>query len=86
MTNLFLDFSKPAGAEVSEAIEHVHANGGDAERFADRVAEVFAEATARIAQEVADSTDGKPWQRTHEGASVRYAQPVYRLDVETATK
>ena len=33
-----------------------------------------------------DSGDGKPWQRTHEGASIRYSQPVYRLDVETATK
>ncbi|MBC8141621.1 MAG: hypothetical protein H7Y38_09305 [Armatimonadetes bacterium] len=83
---LNLDFARAAQAEVSAAIEYVRANGGDAERFADRVSEVLKEATARLAEEVADSDDGKPWQRTHAGASITYSQPVYRLDVETATK
>ena len=43
---LYLDFADPVDAEVSAAIESVRATGGDAERFADRVAEAFTEAAA----------------------------------------
>lgn len=83
---LYLDFARAAQAELSGAIEYVRVSGGDAERFADRIAQALQEAAARFAQEVAGSADGKPWQPVHEAASIRYAQPVYRLDVETATK
>ena len=84
--SLRLDFARAAQAEVSAAIEYARSNGSDAERFADRVAQVLTEATARLAEEAAANENGKPWQRAHEGASIHYSQPVYRLDVETATK
>jgi len=86
MNTLYLDFSEPAGAEVSAAIEYIRASGGDAERFTERVAQVLEDAAARLTEEVAANENGKPWQRAHEGASIHYSQPVYRLDIETATK
>ncbi len=86
MTPLYLDLSKPALAEVSAAMEYVRATGGDAEAFAARVAQLFREAAASLAEEVADNDTGKPFDQPDAAASIRYSQPVYRLRIETATK
>ncbi len=82
---MYIDFAGPAQAEVSGAIEYIRAEGGDADQFADRVARVFRGAAARLAEEVAANT-GKPFDQTDGPASIRWAQPVYRLRVDTATK
>ncbi len=85
---LFFDFSRPAQAELSAAGEYVRHDRGDgaAEMFGERVAEVLAKATARVAEEIVDNETGKPFDKIDEAASVHWAQPVYRLSIETATK
>ena len=87
MKPLFLDFTDPAEAEMSEAIEFVRFSGGNgvAERFAERVAEVFAKEVERLAEEITANQTGKPFDLPDEAASIRYAKPVYRLRIETAT-
>ena len=86
MKPLYLNLTKPALAEVSGAVEYVRANGGDAERFAARVAEAFGKAVASLTQEVADNENGKPFDQPDAAASIRFAKPVYRLRVETAKR
>ncbi|MBC8140182.1 MAG: hypothetical protein H7Y38_01935 [Armatimonadetes bacterium] len=88
ITPLFLDFLQPAEAELSAAGEYVRYDKGDdaAEMFGERVEQALAEAATQIAKEIADNETGKPFDAPDEAASIKWAQPMYRLRVETATK
>ena len=86
---LYLDFSAPALAELSGAVEFARALRGeneDAEHFAARVAEVFRDAATRLAEEVAENETGKPFDPVDEAASVHFSRPTYRLRIETAKR
>ncbi len=85
---LFIDFARSTQAELSAAGEYVRSKNGDdaAELFGERVAQAFQGAASSLAQEIAASDHGKPFGTPDPVASVRWAQPVYRLRVETAAK
>lgn len=58
-------------------------NGTDyAERFTEAFGATIGRTCQRIADEIADN--GKPFDRTHENASLRFAAPVYRLSVSVS--
>lgn len=58
-------------------------NGTDyTERFTEAFGAVMTEACQRIADEIAEQ--GRPYDRTHENASLRFAAPVYRLSVSVS--
>jgi hypothetical protein len=83
-----LDFTRPAQAELSAAGEYVRSRHGDdaAEQFGRRVEEIIAQTAERLAKEIASDEFSKPFQSPDESASVRWAQPVYRLSVETSPR
>ena len=88
MNPLQLDLSESALAELSAAGEYVRFSQGDAaaERFSERVSEAFGAATTRLAREISQNITGKPFDPVDPVASARWAQPVYRMRVETADK
>lgn len=54
------------------------------ERFTEEFGKVISETCQRVAQELDEN--GKPFDRPNEGASLRFAAPVYRVDISTGKK
>ena len=88
MKPLYLDFSDPAGAEMTAAGESIRARQGDdaAEAFGARLGDALSSATVRLAAEVAENENGKPFDPIDEAASVHFSRPTYRLRIETAKR
>lgn len=78
---LFLDFKPRGEAELDSAITYLSLSFGSdyAEKFTAEVGRVLKETCLRIAEEIAE--DGSPFDAPHDVASLRFAQPVYRLNV-----
>ena len=85
---LYLDFTEPALIELSAAGESVRSYQGDeaAERFSRIVSEEIADLLERLAEEIAESVTGKPFDPLNAAASVYWSQPVYRLVIETSAR
>ncbi|MBC8138792.1 MAG: hypothetical protein H8F28_23170 [Fibrella sp.] len=84
VTPLFLDIQDDGEYEIDGAITYLSQTFGTdyAERFTAEVGRVLRETCQRIADEIAEN--GKAFDRTNERASLRFAQPVYRMDVSVA--
>ena len=78
---LYLDLSGDGEAELDAAMTYLTDTQGIdyAVRFTGEVGLVTRETCERVAAEIAEY--GKVFDRTDEGASLRFAAPVYRVDV-----
>jgi hypothetical protein len=78
---LYLDLLPRGEADFDGAVQYLSQTRGTeyAELYTERFGEVIVAACQRVADEIADN--GKPFDRTHEAASLQFAQPVYRVKV-----
>lgn len=78
---LTLDISEGGQGDIDAAIQFLSQSNGYeyAERFTERLGQVVVALCERIAWEIADG--GEPFGATDDGASLRFARPVYREPV-----
>ncbi|MBC8142336.1 MAG: hypothetical protein H7Y38_12940 [Armatimonadetes bacterium] len=75
---LYSDFSDGGQTDFDAAIDYLtfSIDALYAERFTERLGEIISALVVRVAQEIA--SNGKPFDPTHEGASLRFSRPVHR--------
>ena len=78
---LFLDMTADGTADFDAAVQFLSQTNGTeyAERFTIALGVIIEKTCQRVADEIAEN--GRPFDQTHEAASLRFAAPVYRLSV-----
>ncbi len=81
---LYFDITTDGDSDLDAAMQFLsQTNGTDyAERFTEAFGAIMTEACQRVADEIAGQ--GRPYDRTHENASLRFTAPVYRLSVSAS--